>query len=531
MDEPASATLSALLDERADQYPDRPAVLDGDRSLTYETLRERADELAGGLVDLGVEPGDSVAILMENRVEWVETMFAVHRVGATVVGASTWAKPRELAYYLTHSGADAVVATASFAGTDFAAMLDDLLDGALTDEMATPGDVDADRIPALDTVVVLGADRDLPGARSFADLPADPPSFEADPNGPEDTGLLLYTSGSTSKPKGVPLLHGGLVENGYHIGERMHLTPADRVWLASPLFWSYGSANALTALLTHAGSLLLQAPFDPDVALSLIDEYEPTVYYGMSNMARQLVAADGFDPERLSFRTGTTIGAPEEVAYTMDELDIPLLCNVYGATETYGNCAVTDCTLPRETRLHTQGRPLPGQDISIKDPETGADLDRGEVGEICVGGRITPAYHDNPEKNAEAFADDGSLHMGDLGRLDEDGRVQFRGRLKNVLKVGGINVSPMEIEERLLDHPDIDQAFVIGLDDPEKGTVVGAVVVPETDATVSEADVHDHCESLAAYKRPAAVAVVGVAALAETDTGKIKRDELPALFE
>lgn len=529
MDEPTSKTLSALLDERAEQYPDRPAVLDGDRSLTYSTLRERAHALAGGFKEIGIGRDDSIAILMENRVEWVETMFAAHRVGATVIGVSTWAKPRELEYYLSHSGADAVVATASFAGTDFASMLDDLLDGALTDASAVPGSLDAPAVPELDTAVLLG--EELPGAVSFGDLAADTPEAGTDPNDPGDTALVLYTSGSTSKPKGVPLLHGGVVENGYQIGERLHLTPADRVWLASPLFWSYGSANALATLVTHAGSLLLQAPFDPEVALELIREHEPTVYYGMTNMARQIAEADGFDRTDLSFRTGTTIGPPEELEYTMDELDIPLLSNVYGATETYGNCAVVDCTLPLKTRLRTQGRPLPGQDIRIKDPETGEQLEQGDVGEICIGGRITPGYRDNPEKNNEAFDNDGYLHMGDLGRLDTDGRVQFRGRLKNVLKVGGINVSPMEIEERVLELPEIDQAFVVGLDDPQKGTAVGLIVVPEAGATVAEADVVEHCESLSSYKRPEHVVIEDAVSLPETDTGKIKRNDLTQLFE
>lgn len=521
---PESRTLASLIDELADAQPTRTAVLDRDRSVTFGDLRTRADAIAGGLRDLGITPGDRVAILMENRVEWVETMFAVHRVGATVVGVSTWATASDLTYYLTHSESDAVVATASFAGTDFAAMLDDLLAGTLSD----PGPVDAAGLPDLETVVLLGADR--PGATAFADLPADPISGE-DPNDPEDVALLLYTSGSTAKPKGVPLLHGGVVENGYHIGERMDLTPKDRLWLASPLFWSYGSANGLPALLTHGGSLVLQAPFDPEVAVDLLEDHDCTVYYGMPNMAKRMVDVDGFDPRNLSLRTGTTIGPPEDVAFTIDELGVPDLCNVYGATETYGNCAVTDCELPREERLHTQGTPLPGQDIVITDPDTGERLDRGEVGEIRVGGRITPGYHDAPEQNRAAFDEAGYLKMGDLGRLDENGRVQFRGRLKNMLKVGGINVSPIEVEQHLLDHPAVDQAFVVGVDHPEKGEVVGAVVVPVSDASVSERSVVEHCSSLAAYKRPARVTIVSPGDLPETDTGKIQRNDLADLFD
>lgn len=521
MERPASDTLSSLLDELVERRADETAVIDQRRSITYGALRDRAESLAVGLADLGVGAGDKVAILMENRVEWVEAMFAAFRLGATVVGVSTWAEPRELEYFVTHSGADAVVATSSFAGTDFATELDSLLgfgpDASGRIEEPSPA------------VVLLGSDRT--GATAFDALAADGTLDDEDPNDADDTALLLYTSGSTSKPKGVPLLHGGVVENGYHIGERMRLSPDDRFWLASPLFWSYGSANALGAMLTHGASVVLQAPFDAEVAVDLIREHDCTVYYGMANMARGIAAVDGFDPEQTTLRTGTTIGPPEDVEFTIDELGVEDVCNVYGSTETYGNCAVTDATLPRSVRVHTQGRPLPGQEIVIRDPETDERLSQGEVGEIRVGGRITPGYHDNPEKNREAFDDEGYLKMGDLGQLDEVGRVQFRGRLKNMIKTGGINVSPKEIEEYLLEHPDVDQAYVVGLPDEEKDEVVGAVVVPELGASLSVEAIEEYSEGLAAYKRPASVVITDAGALPQTDTGKIRKASLDELFD
>lgn len=523
---PESETLSSLLDELATDRGDRTALVDTERSVTYRELRRRADKVAGGLASLGVGPGDRVAVLMENRVEWVETMFGALRLGATVVGVSTWAEPRELRYYLGHSDADAVVATASFVGTDFAARLEDVL-GC---ESAPVGELDAEAFPRLDTVVLRGADR--PGAVAFSDLVAsDPHVVDDDANAPEDDALLLYTSGSTSKPKGVRLRHGDVVENGYHIGERMRLTESDRFWLASPLFWSYGSANALCTMLTHGASAVLQAPFDAERAVELAAEHDCTVYYGMPNMAREMVATDAFDDADLSFRTGTTIGQPEDLAFTMDELGVPELCNVYGSTETYGNCAVTDCRLPREVRLETQGEPLPGQRIVVADPDTGERLDSGDVGEIRVGGRVTPGYYGEAEQTREAFDDEGFLKMGDLGRLDEEGRIQFRGRLKSVVKTGGINVSAMEVEEFLLEHPAVEQAYVVGLDDDAKGEVVAAVVVPADGTTITADDVHEHCTGLSSYKRPVEVAVASADALPETDTGKLKRAALTSLFE
>jgi fatty-acyl-CoA synthase len=311
----------------------------------------------------------------------------------------------------------------------------------------------------------------------------------------------------------------------------MHLTPDDRFWLVSPLFWSYGSANALGAMLTHGASAVLQSQFDPEAAVELAAEHDCTVYYGMANMARRMVAADNFDRGKLSFRTGTTIGQPEDVAFTMDRLGVEGICNVYGSTETYGNCAVTDRDLSREVRLQAQGRPLPGQDLIITDPDTGSRLEQGEVGEIRVGGRITPGYHDAPEVNREAFDDDGYLKMGDLGRLDEDGRIQFRGRLKNVIKTGGINVSALEVEEFIRTHPSVEQAYVVGLDDEEKGEIVAAAVLPVDGESLTETAIREHCAELSAYKRPVKITITTDESLPETDTGKIKRLSLTGLFE
>lgn len=526
MEPPQNETLSSLLTEMADAEPDKTVAIDQSTSVTYGALERRADELAAGFHDLGIGRGDHVAILMENRVEWLESLFALLRLGAIVVGVNTWATEREIAYYLDHSDATAVVATAAFAGTDYAATLD-----AILDYQSTPvGGTSSDSAPSLETVVLLGAEQ--PGAVQYESVPAAPGiEFTTDPNDPSDVYSVLYTSGSTSKPKGVQLCHGDGIENAFHIGERMHLTPADRIWLSSPLFWSYGVANALVAALSHRGSVVLQSPFDPETAVELIDEHDCTVYYGMPNMARDIVDADNFEPGRVRFRTGTTIGQPEDIAFTIDELGVEELANIYGSTETYGNCAVTDCSLPRETRLRTQGEPLPGQDVVVADPDSGDRLPQGEVGELRVKGRITPGYYYDPEQTADAFDGQDYFKTGDLGRLDESGRVQFRGRLKNMIKTSGINVSPVEVEEFLLEHDDVDQAYVVGLPDERRDEIVAAVIVPKKRATLSETELAEHCEDLAGYKRPRAFAITTAEALPETDTGKIKKNRLDEFFD
>jgi fatty-acyl-CoA synthase len=175
-------------------------------------------------------------------------------------------------------------------------------------------------------------------------------------------------------------------------------------------------------------------------------------------------------------RTGLTIGPPEDIAMTIQALGAEELCNVYGSTETYGNCAVTDAKDPLPLRLHSQGLPLPGMAIRVVDPVTRRSLPEGEIGELAIGGCVTPGYYRAPELDAEAFDRDGYFLTGDLGTIEADGRVRFRGRLKEMIKTGGINVAPLEVEQVLLQHPDIVQAYVVGVPDRSKGEIVAAAV-------------------------------------------------------
>src|SRR3989442_358699 len=279
------------------------------------------------------------------------------------------------------------------------------------------------------------------------------------PNRPEwvsavDVCYILYTSGSTAPPKGVMLAHGGVIDNGFDIGERQHLTAADRVWLAVPLFWSFGSANALPAILTHGGTLVLQESFEPGEALALLDGERCSVYYGMANMVRAILE----HPERprralAAMRTGLTIGLPEDLELTMEAGNTRQVCNGYGATETYGNGAGTDAEDSLERRLTTQGLPRPGMQIRVVEPGSDRPLPPDEVGELRVRGCVTPGYYRDAEQTRAAFDADGFFVTGDLGTVGGDRRIRFRGRLKEMIKTGGINVAPLEVEAVLLAHP------------------------------------------------------------------------------
>jgi fatty-acyl-CoA synthase len=343
-----------------------------------------------------------------------------------------------------------------------------------------------------------------------------------------DICYILYTSGSTAAPKGVTLAHGPLIANGFDIGERQHLRATDRLWLAAPLFWSFGSANALPAIMTHGGCIVLQEIFEAGEALALIERERCSVYYGMGNMARALLEHEDHPRRRLgAMRTGLTIGPPEDIAMTIEALGAAELCNVYGSTETYGNCAVTDANDPLPLRLHSQGQPLPGMTIRTVDLLTRQPLPAGEIGELAVRGYVTPGYFQAPEIDAEAFDREGYFLTGDLGSTEADGRVRFRGRLKEMIKTGGINVAPLEIEQVLLQHPDTVQAHVVGVPDQSKGEVVAAVIELRAGAIADTASIVAFCrERLASYKVPVRLAIRSAAEFPLTPTGKIHKPRL-----
>ncbi len=377
---------------------------------------------------------------------------------------------------------------------------------------AEPGALRSERLPELRAVVSID-ERRHDGVYAWADLQRRAGTVREGALAaaqaavsPSDLCFILYTSGSTATPKGVMLAHGGVIDNGFEIGERQHLTGADRVWLAVPLFWSFGSANALPAIWTHGGALVLQERFEPGEALALLDEERCSVYYGMANMARAILEHPDRPRRALhAMRTGLTIGLPEDIAMTMEAVNAPELCNVYGATETYGNCAVTDAHDPRERRLTTQGLPLPGMEIRVVDPGTDHSLPPGTVGELRVRGRVTPGYYREPEQTRAAFDADGFFVTGDLGMIDADGRIQFHGRLKEMIKTGGINVAPLEVEGVLLAHPAVKQAYVVGLSDRSKGEVAAAAVELHAGATTTAEALAAFCrERLASYKVPGA---------------------------
>jgi fatty-acyl-CoA synthase len=524
---PYSRNLFDLLREQAERYPERLAVISGDTCLTYPELLQRAGRLASGLRATGICRGDRVGLLVNNCVEWLEIVFGAAAIGVTAVPFSTWSKRREIDFLLEDSRARILFALDQFGDQNYSADLAELIPELRT---TSPGQWRSARFQNLEAIVSISKGA-LAGATPYAAFLDSLEPIDAPPPGEgardQDHALVLYTSGSTAYPKAVPLCHGAMIENGFNIGERQGLRPGDRVLLAPPLFWSYGSANAMCATFTHGATLVLQGRFEPAEAIELIERHACTAIYTLPGITSAILAHPSFCREcTASLRTGLTIGSPKDVVMAAEVLGAREICNVYGQTESYGNCAVTWHHWPLERRKHVQGPPLPGVTMRIVDAERGQPLPQGEVGIIEVKGYLTPGYDGaSADQNTVAFTSDGFFRTGDLGRLTAEGDVQFVARDSEIIKRAGINIAPAEIEELLRQHPDVAQAGVAGAPDADKGEIIVAFVVPVRGSMIISETLRAHCRALAAnYKTPDRIEICD--ALPATPTGKLMRREL-----
>lgn len=516
------STLFDALDGRARVAPDRVAIVTSDTSVTYGDWRDAALEKAAGLAGLGVTPHDRVAVLTDNRADWLILAMASALLGARFIPYSTWATASELEFLLRH-GRPKVLFVGDVPGQErLVDIVTECVPGAFQ-----PNGTPHPGIPGLTHVFDLSRPWPTP-SHSLAPSPHDVSRSSAAE--PDDIAMVLYTSGSTASPKAVAQRHRDLLENGFHIGERLGLTDDDRIFLAVPLFWSYGGANALMAALTHGSTIVLQPRFESGEALSLIEKNSCTVIYTLPAMSHALFEHEDFALHRVeSVARGLTIGPPSEVEFVANQLGIEGICNIYGSTEVYGNCCVTPHTAPLTRRARSHGPPLPGTEIQIATGLGIADQDE-TGGEIRVRGRVTPGYV-REDGSVEPVSDaDGWFHTGDTGYLDADGWLTFTGRTSEMIKTVGINVSPAEVEECLKQHPAVEEAAVTGAKHPIRGEQVFAFVRTRADSAVTQGELLHHCaQRLASYKVP--VMIQTVRTLPLTSTGKIARRELKRLAE
>ncbi len=525
---PSGRSLAAVVGELARRQPGHPAILYEGQTITYAELHEQATAVARSLVAIGVGHGHRVGALLANQPEWIVMALAAARVGATYVPFNTWYKRHELAWTLRHCGVSCFVTLPRFLKQDYAQMLGELI---AESSHRGQGRIACADFPGLRTLVTLGAP--MAGAMrwdeflALGDTVAAQRLAESDAVAAgSDIAYILYTSGSTAEPKGVTLAHGGVVDNGWDMGVRRWIDRDDRVWLGSPLFYGLGATNALPVTLTRGATIVLQGAFEAGKAIEVIERTQATVYYGTGNMTRALLDHPTYRRARLgSLQKGNAGTMPEFKRLSVVEIGMSLACSAYGLTESYGNATVGEPDEPVDVKLRTNGRPLPGTEVLIVDPVSGGALRSGETGLVMLRGHTTPGYFENAAANAQALRADGWFDTGDLGSLDAQGRFVFHARLKEIIKTGGINVSPMEIEGLLLQHPHIRDAHVVGVADTVRGEIIVAFV--DADRTLGEGEVRDFVrERAASFKVPHHVLFRSTAQLPRVASGKIARHRL-----
>ena len=440
----------------------------------------------------------------------------------------------ELVYLLSHARPSVLILIDRFHQADFIEMLFEL-DPQLRN--SPKGALNSEKFKSLRHIFCL-SEREYPGMQRWKEIldraeavpPADLAAAQKRVT-PQDIIYILYTSGTTARPKGAMLTHSNICKHGENIAARMHATPQDRFWIPIPLFFSFACANALMTALNAGATLVLQPFFDPEEAMALIERERCTILY--ANPSIYLPLLD--HPRRKTFdlsslRSGIAMGTAQNLRRVVEELGVAQINSGYGLTETSAICTMTDCQDPLEVRIQTFGRPFPGVEVVIKDPDSEKRLPPQAEGEIRVKGyNVTRGYYDDPEKTAASFDGEGFFRTGDIGSLTPEGYLQFKGRYKDMLKTSGINVSALEVESFLETYPGVQEAQLCGIPDETKDEVGVAFVKLSPGAAVMEEDLFLHCrQNIASYKIPKSIRFVDD--FPRTGSGKVKKFELRDRF-
>lgn len=535
----ADGTIGDLPARGAALWGDRDALVFGERRWTFVAFAEEVDAAARALVAAGVAPGDKVALWVVNRPEWLFAFYAAIRVGAVVVPLNTRLREDDIRFVLAHAEATTLVQTDRSGPVDFLA-----LTRAVLPELGAPGTAVGDpadpAFPLLRRVITIG-DRRHDGVLWWDDClaagAAVPPAeiaARAAAVDPEATSMIIYTSGTTGFPKGAMHSHRCIA---VHASRAARLgTTADDVMLCYlPLFHLYGLAEAALMAAGAGCRLVLTEGFDPDESVRLIERERVTMLHGFDVHFQGLMESrDRLGIDVSSLRLGT-IPAGTEAAQPVAERILREFCPVvstYGLTEGWACTTMGSPADSVEQRTAASGFPTDGYAFRIVDPVDGTERPPGEPGEILVHGRmLMQGYYREPGLTAQAVDGDGWLHTGDMGLLRPDGHLRFLGRYKDMLKVGGENVSPLEVEGYLLSSQPLDQVAIVGYPDPRLDEVPVAYAVPSPRCTLSATELEEAivaaCRGrIAGFKIPRRVFVVE--ALPMTASGKVQKHLLRA---
>ena len=528
-------TIAEFFGDLVKSQPDHPFIMYPDRNLvwSYKDFDERTDNMAKGLLAIGVKKGDHVGVWARNVPEWLTLMFATAKIGAVLVTINTNYKSHELEYLVKQSDMHTLAIVDGLRDVSYVDVLYELVPEL---KVQPRGMLKSARFPRLKNVVYLGQEKHR-GMYTSMELfqlgeNMDDEAFEAakhtfDQN---DVVNMQYTSGTTGFPKGVMLTSRNILNNGFYIGERQLFTKNDRVCVPVPLFHCFGCVLGIMAILSHGATAVMVEQFDPLIVLASIQKARATAVYGVPTMYIAELNHPMFSMfDMSSLRTGIMSGSlcpVELMKQVIEKMHMPEITIPYGLTEASPVFTMSGAHETLEHRVTTVGTGQPHIEIKIIDPETGKTVPPNTVGELCCRGyNVMKGYYNMPEETAKAIDAEGWLHSGDLGTVDEDGYYKITGRLKDMIIRGGENIYPKEIEEFLRTHEAVEDAEVVGIPDQRYGEVVGAFVIPRKGMSLTEDDLREYCRhKIAFYKTPKHFFIVE--GFPQTASGKIQKFKL-----
>ncbi|MBF0099434.1 MAG: long-chain fatty acid--CoA ligase [Desulfobacterales bacterium] len=514
--------LASIFDYSAKNNPQKKAIIFANKQFTYGQVNALINQVANGLKSVGIEKNDKVALSCPNLPYFPIIYYGILKAGAVVVPLNVLLKGREIAYHLKDSEAKAYFC---FQGTPELPMAQEGLEGfraagtcnnfwVITPDPASPSPIDG-----IKTMGMFIANQS--------------PEFDMVQTNPEDTAVILYTSGTTGLPKGAELTHSNMLMNAICCRELLNLTHDDIHTIVLPLFHSFGQTFQMNAGFSMSNTIVLIPRFTPEAVLSSMQDENVTVFAGVPTMYWQLLMYNDkenkYDIQKISktLRIGVSGGAslPLEILKGIGEkYNIPIL-EGYGLSET--SPVATFNQLHKERKPGSIGTPIWGVEVKVFDPQN-KEVPPGQIGEIVIRGHnVMKGYYKKPEATKDAFKDTTWFHTGDLAKMDDEGYFYIVDRVKDMIIRGGFNVYPREIEEVLMSHPSISIASVIGIPNEQYGEEVKAFVVLKNGQTITPEEIIEWSKKqMAAYKYPRIVEIRQ--ALPMTATGKILKKDLKA---
>ena len=535
-------TLGQVLDHTVARFPDNEALVYPDRNYrqTWSEFGALVDDFAKGLMALGVQKGEKVAVWATNVPYWVALQFATAKIGAILITVNTNYREHELRYLLTHSECENIFLIDSVRDHDY---LDTLYRIAPELRLQSRDRFVCKSLPHLKRVCFLGAEKHR-GMYSVPEILAlsvmvDEAEYAARQAllQPWDVINMQYTSGTTGFPRGVMLTHVGVGLNGYWIGRHQNFGPEDRVCLPVPLFHCFGCVLGVSAAVNHGATMVILESFNALKVLAALDSERCTAVYGVPTMFLAELEHPLFKRFDLShMRTGIMAGSvcPEPLMRrVVDDMNMTEITICYGLTEASPVMTQSDIHDPLALRCETVGCAMPGIEVRVGDPDTCEELPRGEVGEIlCRGYNVMKGYYNMPDDTAKAISPEGWLHSGDLGVMDENGYLRVTGRIKDMIIRGGENIYPREVEEFLMGMPGILDVQVVAVPSRKYGEEVAAFIIPRPGVEILPEDVRDFCRGKVSwYKIPKYIkTITGFPLTASGKIQKFKLREMAAEF-